>query len=153
MLVSDDSVYVYNVEECASTPSSVPSESPTSSPTNTCYWVEIFVKHYYALKPVWTLERVNEMDIDETLQSSSPTLRPTWEWFATGNYDPLKLTYINESRCLKEGQYRFTIYKDPLFYNVTTQGKLIAEGRKPGYQESTIFEVPYQYDEASLDTS
>jgi hypothetical protein len=149
MLVTDNSVYVYNVEECASTPSSVPSESPTSSPTNTCFMVGISIEHYYELKPVWTLERLNETDIEtaEILESSSPTLRPTWGVTAFNGmgfvYDPYKLTYINESRCLIEGRYIFTIYKDPLFYNVTTRGKLIAEGREPGYQESTIFEVPH----------
>jgi hypothetical protein len=44
---------------------------------------------------------------------------------------------------LKEGRYIFTVYNDPLFYNVTTDGKLIAEGSEPGYRKATIFQVPF----------
>jgi hypothetical protein len=150
VVVTDDGVYVYHIEECANSPSSVPSEAPTSSPTMSCFMIKIFAEHYHALKPVWSFERLNETNVvepsDILLESPSPTLRPTWG--ATTNagdsYNPFKLTYINESTCLKEGRYRFTIYNDPLFYNVTTtDGKLIAEGEKPGFQEATIFQVPF----------
>jgi hypothetical protein len=151
MVVTSDSVYVYNIEECANSPSSVPSESPSSSPTSTCFMIEIFTVHYNGLKPVWTLEQMNGTNIDETaleseiLKSSSPTLRPTWYFTSVSpDYDPTELTSTKESKCLKEGRYRFTIYNDPWFYNVTAYGELIAEGREPGYQETITFDVPYQ---------
>ncbi|KAL3778326.1 hypothetical protein ACHAWO_011176 [Cyclotella atomus] len=153
MVVTSDSVYVYDIEECAYSPSSVPSESPSSSPTNTCFMIEIFANHYNGLKPVWTLEQMNGTNIGETaleseiLQSSSPTLRPTWHFTSESpDYDPTELTSTKESKCLKEGRYMFTIYNDPLFYKVTAYGELIIDGRKPGYQETIIFDVPYERD-------
>jgi hypothetical protein len=147
MLTTSDEVYMYNVDECASMPTSTPSESPSSNPTTTCFMIEIYTQYYHANTPVWTVEQLNETNSDESIltsESSAPTRRPTLEFYAVVGYDPFKLTSSGERKCLQEGSYEFTIYNDPLFYNLTSYGNLIEEGYEPGYRESTKFQVPFQ---------
>eukprot|EP00956_Cyclotella_meneghiniana_P018559 scaffold30993_cov50-Cyclotella_meneghiniana.AAC.3 len=142
----DDGVYVFNIDDCAPMPTSVPSDSPTSDPTITCFQVELTVEHYHALEPTWLFEQMNET-IDELFDdtTSIPTFRPTFEvTFSVGGYFPLRLTYANDRKCLKEGTYTFTIYKDPLLYNLTSYGNVIADGIQPGWKESTTFQIPFQ---------
>ena len=149
MLTTTEDVYIYNVDECATMPTSAPSESPSSNPTTECFMIEIYAQHYHALTPTWVVERMNEtLIIDAKLDSGSsiPTLRPTWGVMSVVGYDPLKLTMTGERKCLEEGIYKFTIYKDPLYYNLTSYGNVIVEGYEPGYKESTIFRVPLQID-------
>ena len=73
---------------------------------------------------------------------------------ASGSPIPLKANVLNSHRvCLKEGQYKFTIYDNrgdgiccAYFeggYNVTSVGEVIAQGGQSGRNESTIFNVPF----------
>ena len=141
-------VYMYNVDGCEPMPTTVPSEPPSSHPTITCFQVELSVEHYHANKPAWLFERMNETTDElvgtDTMSSTIPTLRPTFGAFAVVGYDPYHLTYSNDRKCLQEGTHTFTIYNDPLSYNLTSNGNLIAEGREPGYRESTTFQIPFQ---------
>jgi hypothetical protein len=142
-----DSVFISNVEECAMMPSSVPSEPPTSTPTTTCWWIELFVEHYHGNKPTWQFEKLNSTDGNDSsveVESSIPTLRPTWSAWAVVGYDPYHLTSEEERKCLREGIYQFTIYNDPLFYNLTSNGNVIAEGREFGFKDSTTFQIPFE---------
>ena len=118
--------------------------------------VEIFAQHYHARTPKWTIEQLIETAgddtmLDDTMQSwistaptiPVPTMQPCWLPNLNVDYDPCLLTIVRESKCLEEGTYHFTIYNDPLFYNVTSYGNVIAEGYEPGYKESTSFQVPF----------
>ena len=144
-----DMIYIYDVNECASMPSPSPDETPPSNTTiTTCFMIDIFVQYFWEREPSWTVERVNETDSQE-LSSSVPTLSPTL--FATykynygENWNPSDWKIIRERKCLEEGTYDFVIYKNPLFYNITSYGSLIVGGYSPGYRQSTKFQIPFTY--------
>ena len=149
--------------------SAMPSESPSSNPTMTapyvspalplfqsqssssstepkCYMVHISAQHYRGNVPTWTVNRVDETVIKE-LSTSVPTLRPTWhasldvEDFV--DMGPVSLTSTIEDKCLQEGTYEVTIYNNPLYYYVGSNGNHIVEGLLPGYKDSTTFHVPF----------
>ena len=121
-------------------------ESPSLNPSKSCHMVRIFAQHYRGNVPTWTVEPVDETDIHQVLPSI-PTLRPTWhasldiEDFVDGS--PVSLTFTREDKCLHEGTYEFSIYNNPLYYYLGSNGNFIAEGCQPGFRESTTFHVPF----------
>ncbi|KAL7483011.1 hypothetical protein ACHAW6_008655 [Cyclotella cf. meneghiniana] len=144
MVSTLNSVYIYDVDDCAPMPTSVPSSSPSLNPTTTCYWIEITVEHYHANEPTWQVELLNEHEMLSTESSTIiPTLRPTFQAYALVGYDPFHLTSVVEKRCLQEGMYEFTIFNEPLQYNLTSYGKIIVQGNGSRYKESAVFEIPF----------
>jgi hypothetical protein len=138
-------VQIYDIDECAAMPTTVPSSSPSLIPSTTCFFIEISVEHYHANEPRWSVEQKNISDNDEMEPYTTiPTLRPTFVAYALVGYDPYHLTFAHDRMCLEEGTYEFTIYNDPLYYNLTSNGSVIAEGSSVGYKDSTIFEIPFK---------
>ena len=138
-------VYMYNIDECAPMPSSTPSSSPSHSPTVTCFWIEVSAEHYHANPPKWSVEHVKFTDSEPSESNVVPTQRPTFIGSTIyAGYDPYHLAYTSEEMCLQEGEYQLTIFNDPLSYNISSYGNIIAEGGNFGYKESTVFTIPFE---------
>ena len=116
------------------------SQSSSLSTEPKCYMVRISAQHYHDNVPAWTIEQVDETDIQE-LSSSLPTLRPL---VCLHECRSLNITEFREDvQCLKKGTYEVTIYNNPLYYDLYTNGKRIEFGYQPGYKKSTTFRVPF----------
>jgi hypothetical protein len=150
MAVTDVDVHFFDIDECEPMPTSVPSESPSLSPSETCYWVQITTRFYRGNPPKWSFNETTQMANNNeplpNIPTSYPTSRPTWDYYLVGiEYpDPMDIFYRIDGECLKAGSYDFTIYNDPVYYNISSNGQLIAEGGDFGYKLTLReFDIPY----------
>jgi hypothetical protein len=119
-----------------------PSHSPSSShiPTETCYWIEVAIA--FDEYPDETEWKVEQLDGELAIDASNFTYEPS------NGYD-------KERHCLPVGRYQFIIWDSAgdglccLYgsgnYTVTSNDELIAEGGEFGFNETTIFDVPYDH--------
>jgi len=128
----------------APTTSPKPTQSPTVSslPTETCYWIDIVVVHdQYPEETSWDIQTING--------SGNNVVLKTFNGTSNGKYKAQK-----ESVCLEgEQTYQFTIYdseEDGIcceygkgYYNVTSNGSLIAQGGGFTLGETTSFPIPF----------
>ena len=109
-----------------------------SSPSETCYWVDIVVAFdNEPLLSVWDIQRV-KFGNNDLLGVSR------------GTSDDVFKTR-KESMCLASGVYQFTMHNDkptgeglkyPGYYNVSSGGDMIAQGREFSCNETTTFSLP-----------
>merc|ERR1719203_106484 len=86
-----------NVPSAIPTPVPSSSSGPSSSPTETCYWTDIAIVYdYFPEETSWEIHRVVGVGIDNELV----------KFHQAGGFD----TSHDESICLQEGEYVFTIY-------------------------------------------
>ena len=127
-------------------PSTSPSSSlapttalrPSSSPTETCWQVDInVVFDQWASQTSWDVQRTNAVGDNTILK----------EFIGTDSDDS---ETRQESICLQEGEYQFTMYdsfgdgiSEPGSYNVTSYGEIIKEGGEFVSSESTLFSIPF----------
>ena len=130
-------------------PSTSPSSSlapttalrPSSSPTETCWQVEISVVFdLYAQQTSWDIQRINAVGDNTILKTFTGTESESYET-------------RQESICLQEGSYQFTVYDsegDGICcvygegnYNVTSYGEIIKEGGDFKSSETTVFSIPF----------
>ena len=121
-----------SISQTANTP-------PASSPDNTCYSIDVVV--VYDDKPldsVWDIQRVTLNGDNEVLKVSRGTAD-----------DVFKLR--KESLCLTAGVYQFTMHDEkqqgggfsyPGYYNVSSSGDLIAQGRDFFCNSTSTFALP-----------
>jgi len=128
-------------------PSSSARPSTSSSPTETCYWIDVSVDFDSdSNETSWDVQRINDVGDNIVVKTYQ------------GTYDD-QYMLRQESMCLEEGQYQFTIYDsygdglafffddevNSLYgghYNVTSYGELIVEGAEFIYSETTSFSLP-----------
>ena len=113
------------------------SQSSSLSTEPKCNMVRISAQNYHGNVPAWTIEQVDKINIQE-LSSPLPTLRPL-----ESGYRNLNITEFRDSQCLKKGTYEVTIYNNPLYYKLYTNGNRIEFGYEPGYKKSITFRVPF----------
>ena len=125
----------------APTTSVQPTQSPSvsSMPTETCYWIDIVVVYdQYPSETSWNIQQINDSGDNVVLKTVS------------GTFDD-KYKARTESICLEgEQTYQFTINDSardgifiPGYYNVTSDGNLIVQGREFGLGEATSFSIPF----------
>ncbi|ACI64079.1 predicted protein [Thalassiosira pseudonana CCMP1335] len=159
MAVTDVDVHFFDIDECEPMPTSLPSESPSLSPSETCYWVQITTRFYRGNPPKWSFNETTQMANNNeplpNIPTTYPTSRPTYNHvISIPGLSPWDIIYRIDGECLKAGSYDFTIYNDPVYYNISSNGQLIAEGGDFGYKQTTkVFFIPYISSSPSMSLS
>ena len=136
--------YIVYRDSCSPIPLVSGTRTPQSSispPSETCYWVDIVIA--FDNEPIfsaWDIQRVNYVGDNDVLK------------IYQGTSDEI-LKMRKDTICLSAGVYQFTMHdlkpsrgglSYPGYYNVTTSGDIIAQGREfPGQcNATTTFSLP-----------
>lgn len=124
----------------------VPPSTLESPPTETCYWVDITIA--FDDNPSimsWDVQKVNDSGGTEVLMISKGAPDEAYQ-------------LRNESLCLEGGLYQFTIYgmngiRYPGYYDLKSDGDLIARGGQFDCSEKVTFPIPFTGAVVPLETS
>lgn len=125
------------------------SETTLFNITETCHLVDLDIAFDdYSGETSWDIQRVSE----------------SGDIIVTQNNARDGLVSQTKSYCLEDGQYRFTIYDEAGdgiccgpgrqgFYNLTSEGQVIAQGGTFGSDEATLFKIPLSTSQSPTSTT